>query len=68
MENEIVETSSEIAQGLWEWLTGLLDAEIYNGTSISDLLTLEAILGILGNTVAAVFILCVARVSRIMSA
>lgn len=38
-------------------LTTLLQTEIYNGTSISDVLTLEFLAGIVGNVLAAIVIL-----------
>ncbi len=40
-----------------ETLTNLLQTEIYNGTSISDVLTLEFLAGIVGNVLAAIVIL-----------
>ncbi|MEL6284801.1 MAG: mechanosensitive ion channel domain-containing protein [Pseudomonadota bacterium] len=39
------------------WLTGLFETEIYNDQSLSDLLTLETILALAGNLVAAVLII-----------
>jgi len=45
------------ANGAWDKITSILTLEIYNGRSLADLLTLEALLGALGNLVGAVVIL-----------
>ena len=39
------------------WITGLMTAEIYNGKSLADLLTLEVLVGAAGNVLAAIAII-----------
>lgn len=41
------------------WLGGLATADIYNGQSLSDMLTLEAIVGLAGNVFAAIAIIVI---------
>ena len=45
------------ANNLWDRITSLFTVEIYNGRSLADLMTLEALLGLLGNIVGAIVIL-----------
>lgn len=49
-----LENITESASG---WLSGLLTADIYNGSSLSDLVTLEAMVGLGGNLLAAAMII-----------
>ncbi|WP_299792225.1 mechanosensitive ion channel family protein [uncultured Marivita sp.] len=51
---EEVET---VANTVWDQITGVLTMEIYNGKSLADLLTLEALLSLLGSAVGAALIL-----------
>ena len=44
------------ADAATSWIMNLLNAEIYNGQSLADYLTLEALLGLAGNIVAAIAI------------
>ncbi len=44
------------ADAATSWIMSLLKAEIYNGQSLADYLTLEALLGLAGNIVAAIAI------------
>ncbi len=50
---EEIEAGAEAATS---WIMNLLNAEIYNGQSLADYLTLEALLGLAGNIVAAIAI------------
>ena len=45
------------ATTLWEKISSVFQMDIYNGKSISDLLTLETLLGFAGNLLAAVLII-----------
>ncbi len=45
------------ADAATSWIMNLLNAEIYNGQSLADYLTLEALLGLAGNIVAAIAII-----------
>ncbi len=45
------------ADAATSWIMNLLNAEIYNGQSLADFLTLEALLGLAGNIVAAIAII-----------
>lgn len=47
----------DTAATLGEQIKTLFQAEIYNGTSLADLLTLEALLGVAGNVLAAAVII-----------
>lgn len=51
---EDVET---VANTVWDQITGVLTMEIYNGKALADLLTLEALLSLLGSALGAVLIL-----------
>jgi small conductance mechanosensitive channel len=51
---EEVET---VANTVWDQITGVLTMEIYNGKSLADLLTLEALLSLLGSALGAALIL-----------
>ena len=42
---------------VWSWIQSAFSQEIFDGTSLADLLTLEAILGLIGNVAAALAIL-----------
>ncbi len=42
---------------LAQWANDIFETEIYDGTSLSDLLTLETLVALLGNTLAAVVII-----------
>ncbi len=57
MANEIADTAETVKDTVWAQLTQILDTELYDGKSLSDLLTLEAILGLVANTIAALIIL-----------
>ena len=52
-----MEDVQDAAEGAIGWVESLFRADIYNGTSIADLLTLEAMFALLGNVVAACVIL-----------
>jgi small conductance mechanosensitive channel len=39
------------------WIAGLARTEIYDGRSLADLLTLEALVGLFGNLMAAIAII-----------
>lgn len=51
---EEVET---VANSVWDRISALVSTDIYNGTSMSDLLTLESLLSLLGNVTAACVII-----------
>lgn len=51
---EEIEAGAEAATS---WFMNLLNADIYNGQSLADYLTLEALLGLAGNIVAAIAII-----------
>ena len=47
-----------VATSVWNKIASVFTMEIYNGKSLADLLTLETMLSLLGNTIAAILILC----------
>ncbi len=47
-----------VATSVWDKIASVFTMEIYNGKSFADLLTLETMLSLLGNTIAAILILC----------
>lgn len=51
-----MEDLEAIGETATRWMTGLLTTEIYNGQSLSDYLTFEAIAALTGNLIAAVLI------------
>lgn len=52
-----MENIEELTDEASSWFTQLINAEIYEGQSLGDLLTLEALLGLIGNLVAAFVII-----------
>lgn len=52
-----MEQIEDVTSTLWGQLTSLFQMEIYNGKSLADLLTLEAMLGLAGNVLAAILLI-----------
>ncbi|WP_370400451.1 mechanosensitive ion channel family protein [Sulfitobacter sp. JB4-11] len=52
-----MEQIEDVTNTLWGQLTSLFQMEIYNGKSLADLLTLEAMLGLAGNVLAAILLI-----------
>ncbi|WP_171232974.1 mechanosensitive ion channel family protein [Ruegeria sp. HKCCA4812] len=68
MENEIAQTAETVTNTVWVELSQVLNTELYDGKSLSDLLTLEALLGLVANTIAALILLVLGLViSRYVS-
>ncbi|WP_170530055.1 mechanosensitive ion channel family protein [Ruegeria arenilitoris] len=68
MENEIAQTAETVKNTVWAELSQVLNTELYDGKSLSDLLTLEALLGLVANTIAALILLVLGLViSRYVS-
>ena len=54
-----MEEVEAVATSVWGQIASIFTMEIYNGKSFADLLTLEAMLSLLGNTIAAILILII---------
>ena len=52
-----MEEVEAVANGLWDQINAVFTMEIYNGRSLADLLTLEALLSLLGSALGAMLIL-----------
>ncbi|MCL3883535.1 mechanosensitive ion channel family protein [Marivita sp. GX14005] len=52
-----MEEIEKVGNGIWDKLGAMFTTEIYNGKSLADLLTLEALMSLVGNIIAAALIL-----------
>ena len=63
-----MEEVEAVATSVWDQIAAIFTMEIYNGRSFADLLTLEAMLSLLGNTIAATLILLIGfTISSVLS-
>lgn len=63
-----MEEVEAVATSVWDQIGAIFTMDIYNGKSLADLLTLETMLSLLGNTIAAILILIIGfTIARVIS-